>query len=273
MSGQTIVGAQTLFRGLAVLQAVADGAQSLPRIGETIGCSRSTTQRLVSALVEQRFLRSGPAHEFTLGSKLIELGFRARDTVPVAAIARRFIVALAVRTQDTVHLGTAEGAEVLYIDKIPGQRGLEMRSRVGHRMKLAVTGVGKALMLDMPPEQWRALHRAAMANLSGRGAARPWGAYLAEMRAYAAAGVAFDFAENEMGIHCVAAPVRDASHGIVAAISVASAAQHMPEARMRALAPEVAETARAISNELGWRGQPRQQQPSPGSNRRASKGG
>ncbi len=272
MSEQAIAGAQTLVRGLAVLQAVADGAQSLPRIGDAIGCSRSTTQRLVSALVEQRFLRCGPSHGYLLGAKLIELGFRARETVPVATVARRFLHALAVRTQDTVHLGVADGAEVLYIDKIPGQRGLEMRSRVGHRMKLAVTGVGKALMLDMAPEEWRTLHAAAVAPPAGRGAPRSPDAYLDEMHAYAAAGVAFDFAENEVGIHCIAAPVRDGSGGIAAAISVASAAQHMPEARMRALAPDVADTARAISAELGWNGQPIQQRAAPGRNRRASKG-
>ncbi len=249
MSEHVVAGTQTLYRGLAVLQAVADGADCLPRIGEAIGCTRSTTQRLVSALVEQRFLRTGPGHDYTLGSKLIELGFRAREMVPVATVARRFLVALAMRTQDTVHLGVTEGSEVLYIDKIPGQRGLEMRSRVGHRMPLAVTGIGKALMLDMTSEQWRRLHAAASAQAKHP---RCWDVYEADLRAYAGSGVAFDFAENEIGIHCVAAPVRDASGGIVAAISVASAAQHMPEDRMRALAPEVAEAARAISKELGW---------------------
>jgi DNA-binding IclR family transcriptional regulator len=254
MSEPAIIGAQTLIRGLAVLQAVADGANSLPRIGQSIGCTRSTTQRLVSALVERRFLRNGPDHGYALGSKLIELGFRARETVPVTALARRFIAALAARTQDTVHLGVADGAEVLYIDKIPGQRGLEMRSRVGHRMKLAVTGVGKALMLDMTPEQRHALHADALAHSGARSGLHPWPVYDAELRAYAASGVAFDLAENEIGIHCVAAPVRDAGGSIVAAISVASAAQHMPEARMRALAPDVAETAEAISMELGWAG-------------------
>ena len=99
-----------------------------------------------------------------------------------------------------------------------------------------------------------------------------WSAYAAALRGYAETGVAFDFAENELGIHCVAAPVRDAGNGIVAAISVASPAQHMPEARMRALAPEVAAAARAISNELGWNGQSGQQQAPPVRRRRPSRG-
>ena len=46
-----------------------------------------------------------------------------------------------------VELRIAENGEVFYLDKIPGTRGLEMRSRTGQRMPLASTGLGKALML------------------------------------------------------------------------------------------------------------------------------
>ncbi|WP_231873580.1 IclR family transcriptional regulator domain-containing protein [Acetobacter tropicalis] len=56
------------------------------------------------------------------------------------------------------------GVEVLYLDKIPGQRGLEMRSRIGKRMPLASTGLGKALMLDLPESEWRTLCNVALSH-------------------------------------------------------------------------------------------------------------
>ena len=43
----------------------------------------------------------------------------------------------------------------------PGTRGLEMRSRVGHRMPLASTGIGKAMMLDLGPDSWHTLFEAS----------------------------------------------------------------------------------------------------------------
>jgi DNA-binding IclR family transcriptional regulator len=244
-------GTQTLLRGLAVIEAVAGGARDLATLSRVLGLSRSTTQRLASALVKARYLRTENEH-YGLGAKLIELGFQAREQVSIVALARPVLEALAAQTRDTVHLGLPEGAEVLYLDKIAGQRGLEMRSRIGHRMPLALTGVGKALMLDMPEDQWLALHTAGLASVNSRGTPRPWNRYCEEMRVYAAQSVALDFAENEIGIHCVAAPVRDATGGVVAAISVASAAQHMPEDRMRLLVPDVAASAAAISRSLGW---------------------
>ena len=73
------------------------------------------------------------------------------------------------------------------------------------------------------------------------------------MTRYAQGGFTFDLEENEASIRCVAAPVRDASGAIVAALSVASTIPYMPHERMEELIPVVQREARAISEELGWR--------------------
>nr|WP_312509012.1 IclR family transcriptional regulator [Pseudomonas luteola] len=248
-------GAQALFRGLAVIDAIAQGARTLATIGEVIGCTRSTTHRLVTALVQAGYLRS-VAGQYQLGAKLIELGFKARDQLPLTNLARPHLQRLAALTQDTVHLGVREGGDVLYLDKLPGARGLEMRSRVGLRMPLALTGVGKALMLDLPESEWHLLYEEGIRRRAGQPGLRedftPWPDYLAQQQAYAAGGYTFDLEENELGIRCVAAPIRDASGAIVAALSVASAIPYMPEARLRDLCPDVIACARAISFDLGW---------------------
>ena len=177
------LGTQTLLRGMAIIEAVAEGAHTLSPIGDRIGCTRSTTHRLVTALVQAGYLRhsvtSGTGlRTYLLGPKLVEMGFLAREMLPVVQAARHHLQALATLTQDTVHLGIGEGTEVLYLDKIPGQRGLEMRSRIGKRMPMASTGVGKALMLDMPEAQWHALYDAALGHAATPNAALPvWDDY------------------------------------------------------------------------------------------------
>ena len=72
-------GTQTLMRGLAVVQAVADGARDLKELCARIGVARSTTHRLASCLVQERYLRVLPGVGYALGPKLIELGFQARE--------------------------------------------------------------------------------------------------------------------------------------------------------------------------------------------------
>lgn len=255
MEQQTTSGAQTLMRGLTIIQAVADGHHQLSTIGNAIGCTRSTTQRLASTLVKAGFLRQSGT-TYNLGSKLLEFGFQARESLSLPKIARPYLEKLASETLDTIHLGVREHDEVLYLDKISSQRGLEMRSRIGKRMPLALTGIGKALMLDMSAQEWRSLYQSALhQNNQFQNTAFNIETYLANMAVYAKQGVSFDFEENEKGIHCVAAPIRDASSKIIAAISVASALPYMPKQRMSELAPQLVESVQAISRQLGWNGQ------------------
>lgn len=249
-------GTQTLLRGLAILEAAAAGVRDLRSFGAVLGTTRSTTHRLVSSLVQARYLRQVQGG-YLLGPKLIELGTIALEQMPLTTVARPHLQALADETLDTIHLGVRDGDDVLYIDKIPGQRGLEMRSRVGHRMPLASTGIGKAMMLDLAPQSWRDLFDASRRTLAGV-SFRPDHSlepdtFLKRMATYSAGGYTFDLEENEISIRCVAAPVRDASGAIVAALSVASTIPYMPLERMDELIPVLQREARAISQELGWR--------------------
>ena len=84
------------------------------------------------------------------------------------------------------------------------------------------------------------------------GGQQGWEAFRERMRGYAAQGYAFDLEDNEPSIRCVAAPVRDASSGIVAAISVSSTVPYMSLERMDEMVPVVCDAAMRISAELGW---------------------
>jgi DNA-binding IclR family transcriptional regulator len=111
------------------------------------------------------------------------------------------------------------------------------------------TGLGKALILDHDEDArinfFRAEKSAQRISLSQQ-------EWLARMRGYSEAGYAFDLEENEDQVRCVAAPIRDVTGRIIAAISVSSAAQYMSDQRMQSLVKDVVEAARRISEDLGW---------------------
>ncbi|MFK3970702.1 IclR family transcriptional regulator [Pseudomonas sp. NPDC087358] len=249
-------GTQTLLRGLGVVQAVASGARDLKEIARLIGTTRSTTHRLASCLVEERYLRVLPQVGYLLGPKLIELGFQAREELPLAMLARPFLDELSALTGDTVHLAIRDGDDVLYLHKNPGRNGPEMRSRVGHRMPLARTGIGKALLLDSPESEWRRLYDISVPQGS-RNPLWPahqeqtWEQVRARMHEYVQGGYAFDLEDNEPSIRCVAAPVRDAGKRIVAGISIASTVPYMPLEKMAELVPVIMQVAARLSAELG----------------------
>lgn len=245
-----LAGTQTLVRGLDVISAVSDGHITVQAIAEALGLTRSTVHRLASTLVDQRFLNFTPRVGYSLGPKLLELGHRASGQISLTRTAHDYLVNLAHDTGDTVHLGIRDGAQALYLDKVPGGRRVEISSRIGDRHPLRSTGLGKALLLDDGPEGWAKVYDAEALTHPGYGVGRA--EWLRRMQAYAAGGYSFDLEENEDRIRCVAAPIRDAGGHIIGALSLSSAAQYMDDARMQALTPEVIATAQAISAEFGW---------------------
>ena len=242
-------GSQTLLRGLDVLEGVAEGPVSLGELASRLGLTRSTTHRLANALIERRYVSLVPGRGYQLGPKLLELGFQAQQQADLVQIARPRLEALAEGSEDTVHLGVLDGDRALYLDKIPGRRRIVISSRVGDRHPLTFTGLGKALLLDHDATRWKALFDLDQKNSAVRVDYDTW---LKRMQGYVAVGRAYDLEENEDQIRCVAAPIRDASGGILGAISVSSAAQYMDDERMESLTGEVVATADSISRELGW---------------------
>ena len=245
------LGSQTLIRGLDVIELVADGPIALGELADRLGLTRSTTHRLASALVDRRYLRFVPRSGYSLGPKLLELGFRVRDELDLPRVAAPQLERLALLTEDTVHLGILDRGRVQYLDKIAGKRRINISSRVGELQPVHSTGLGKALILDHDEESWENFFRAENSSQRTPDALAKW---LERMRTYARAGYAFDLEENEDQIRCVAAPIRDVAGRIIAAISVSSAAQYMNDERMQTLTTDVVETARRLSEDLGWIG-------------------
>lgn len=252
MSSKRVPASQTLVRGLDIIGAVAQGgAKDISIIAARTGMTYSTTHRLLSVLLEQNYIRKVTGKGYRLGSKLLSLGYQAYSQVDITRVARPYLELLANKTSDTVHLACDEFGTVLYLDKISGKRPVEISSRIGGSKPLVSTGVGKALILNMTEKQW--------ANLFDLGISTPGtfispldrSKWLDNMKKYAIHGYAFDLGENEGSIRCVAAPIYDASHKIIAAVSVSSTTEYMPDERMQNLVGAVKDAAKMVTTDLG----------------------
>ncbi|WP_138472217.1 IclR family transcriptional regulator [Poseidonocella sp. HB161398] len=236
---------QTLVRGLDVIDAVAQGATSLADIARATGMTYSTTHRFAAVLAERGYLRAPRGREYELGPKLIELGFQAYGEMDIVRIAHPYLTALAEEGGATVHLGMRSGAEVVYLDKIQGNRPVEINSRIGGRRPLTRTGIGMALLLDSEAGELDEV-------IAGNGGMAAPAAFRARMEEYREGGYALDLGDDSPAIRCVAAPVRDPLGRIAAAISLSSALTYMPEERIRELIPVVKAAAERISRAIGY---------------------
>jgi DNA-binding IclR family transcriptional regulator len=245
----TSQGSQTLLRGLDLLDIVAkEGPLPLAALTQRVGLTRSTTHRLAAALIERRYLDLIPAG-YVLGSKLLRMDVLARQQLTLPSVAREHIERLARETSDAVNLAVRQGQIVRYVDQVPGNRRVEVRSVIGETRPIRSTGLGKALILDDTPEQWRGLYRLEGLPTAGVVDEEEW---MRRMANYAAGGVAFDLEENEDRIRCLAAPIRGPNGAIIGALSLSTIAQYMDDARMQSLIEPVKAVAEAISVDMGW---------------------
>jgi DNA-binding IclR family transcriptional regulator len=250
-NAKALAGTQTLLRGLDIISAVAYNSLGLAELSKEVGLTRSTTYRLATALVDQRFLKFTPRVGYELGPKLLELGHLAARHMSLPRIAHDYLVQLARETGDIAHLGVMDNGRVLYLDKIPGSRRIEINSRIGDTQPLRSTGLGKAMLLDESEATMREVYQREGAKWPGYTVSEP--IWMDRMRSYKKSGFAFDLEENEDRIRCVAAPVRDAANRIIGAISVSSPAQYMDDERMNELSKVVLNTVREVSAEFGWK--------------------
>ncbi|MFE3836358.1 IclR family transcriptional regulator [Pseudogemmobacter sonorensis] len=250
-AAETPTRSQTLVRGLNIVNAVADAPASIAEIAMATGLTYATVHRIVSVLVEQRYLKTTDARLVALGPRLIELGFAAHAQMDLVRQARPWLETLARKTRDTIHLARLEDGEVSYLDKLSGTRAVEISSRIGGRKPAISTGVGKALILDRSNAQLTEMYRRDHHLMNYPIPLEEWSR---RMESYRTGDYAFDLGEDEASIRCVAAPVRDATRRIIASISVSSTVDYMDETRMRALVDEVRSAAAGISANLGYHG-------------------
>ncbi|MBB5157195.1 IclR family transcriptional regulator [Saccharopolyspora phatthalungensis] len=179
---------------------------------------KATLHRLLGDLVGARLLEKVDG-AYRLSRFVFELGMRASVERTLLEVAIPFLEELYERTHETVHLGVREGHEVVYVAKMGGHRQVTSPSRLGGRMPLHATAIGKAL-LAWAPEEVREdvlagrLRRCSPRTIVNRAVLRR------QLDDVLERGVAFEHEESAVGVTCVAAPVLGDYDEVLAGVSV-----------------------------------------------------
>jgi DNA-binding IclR family transcriptional regulator len=244
-----------LMRGLELLQLFTAAAprHTQAELAAALGVTRSAVFRIVYTLTQQGFLLHDPATRcYSLGPAVLRLGYgflAARDLLEVALPV---LERLRDATGWSAHLAVREGREVLYLLRVPTRRGQASIVHVGSRLPAEATAMGRVLLADLPEAEVMALYRGAAPRRAGAGGPASLAALLKRARADRASIVVAQFGSFEAGVASFAAPLRDVSGRVVAAINVTAAlADASGEARRGAVAEALRRAAGEISASLG----------------------
>ena len=244
---------QVLDRAVSLLAALGDG-RAERRLGEFshLGLNKSTVYRLLESLRGHGMVELDPGTgRYRLGLRLFELGMQAVGRMELTRCAQAPLETLVQQTGETAHLGVLDKGEVVYLARAESPHALRMPSAVGRRSPAYCTGIGKALLAELPePEVREYLAGTPLKALTRRTLSDP-GDLLRELKAVRARGYSVDDEEIYPGVRCVAAPVRDHSGTVVAGVSVAGPATRMRRDQIAGVAERVMAAAADISGRLG----------------------
>ncbi len=244
-----VKGAQTLMRALDILDEVIDGPVRAVDLARKLDMSKTTAHRLAHALKSRDYL-SSTSDGFALGPKLMQLGVLAGEQVDLVRHARPIMTRLSEETGFCVFAGMREGDWSRHLERVTGTQRLRVATAPGDRRPIAETGLGKALILDEPEDEWKRLYRLSQ---GGRVAADKMDAWLERMRQFRDADQVRHESELGDGVRSIASPVRNAKGSICLALSIASAAQYLTDENSEELAARVRATADEISELAGYR--------------------
>jgi IclR family transcriptional regulator, acetate operon repressor len=239
-------------KAIAVLEAVgrAGGPHPLADIAARAGVAKPNAHYILQTLIAADFVTSDGAGRYGAGTRLLALASEVAGDARGRHNLTAVLEALQAQTRQTVHLAVRSGIEAVYLAKVDSPQPYQMASRVGMRVPLHCTSIGKCLLAWLgEAEREQIVAQLPFDRRTSRTLTTPQ-ALLEELVRVRERGFSIDDEENETSIRCVGAPVLDPSGRPTAAVSVSALTHDLSPAAADALGPVLISAAQGLSRHL-----------------------
>jgi IclR family KDG regulon transcriptional repressor len=237
--------------GLLSLVAQAPGL-GVTELSKRSGITKARAFRLLSTLEERGFVqRQVEGAVYQLGKAALLVGMAAVTQVSLVRQAAKYLEALGARFNENVQVRVRDGIETVCVARWECTHDLRIHTSVGSKRPLHAGASGKLLLAFSPDSVSEAVLGGELTKFTAATLSRT--RLLQDLGRIRKQGYAVSHGEVASDVVSVAAPVRDSSGQVIAAISVSAPASRVQDNEARFVDPLV-ESARSLSAELGWRG-------------------
>jgi DNA-binding IclR family transcriptional regulator len=217
-------GTQAITRSLHILScfSFARPIWSATELSDRLGLTLPTTKRILKALESERILiQCAGAGVYELGLRVFELGMVASSRILLLRQTKEVLIKLREETNETVHLATVDGDDILYIKKLESPDVFGITSPDGLRRPLTTGSLGKAILSTYSPSMLEAyLSDHKLTAYTPRSITDPKN-YFKELKKVKEQGFAVDQEELIHGVCGVAAPITVGKKAAIGGIAVA----------------------------------------------------
>ena len=221
-------------------------------LAQALGLPKATVHGLLCSLVEGGVLHRLPSGRYRLGWRIPLLNRVLMESVPLRLEARPRMARLAELYGETVHLAVLERGRVLYLEKQQGNRAIQVNiTGVGAYLYAHASALGKVLLSGLSEKEVIAVVRTHGLPAITPNTITTLEELLSELRGVRERGYAYDLEEYLPDLCCVAAPIRDHTGEVIAALSFSVPKYRFLEMK-QAYRNVIVEAAKEISEALGY---------------------
>ncbi|PKO00095.1 MAG: hypothetical protein CVU42_04965 [Chloroflexi bacterium HGW-Chloroflexi-4] len=256
MRDQTEYNVRAVERALQILNSFDDSnpERGISEISEAIGLHKATTHRILTTMLNMGFIeRTADGQKYRLGIQMIDLGFKVLRRMDLRRESVPFMKKFIDEWDEAIDLSVFQDKQVLYVEVLQSHQTLTIAAAVGQRLPVHCTSTGKLFLAYASEKDLQAILRTPLQAYTKNTVVSPE-KLLEELAHIREKGYAFDHEEYEEGIRAVAAPIRNYTGVVIAAISVPAPVRRMSDERMAQISKTLCEYADTISRRLGWNG-------------------
>ncbi|WP_137926390.1 IclR family transcriptional regulator [Cupriavidus sp. 2SB] len=245
-----------LERGLRLLAefSARDRVLSAADLSRRLDVPRSTVFRLLATLESTGYVeRADGGREYRLGLAVLRLGFDYLASLELTELGAPLLNRLRDDIEYPCNLVVRDGRSVVYVAKAAASRPFASNVNVGARLPAHATVLGHVLLEDLSIAQLRELYPEAQLQVYSDNTPRTVEALFALVQQVQQRG--YDLQEGffETSISTIAAPVRDRTGKVVAALGTTVPASRLPAEELQGMTDKVRESAGELSRLLGYR--------------------
>lgn len=245
---------QSLTRGLSILEALAkaEGGLTLTDLVHRVQLPPSTTHRLLATLEKMGYVyQAGDLGLWYVGLQAFAVGTTFLSNRDFVAQSHSYMRRLMEQAGETANLAILDGTEAVFIAQVQCHEMMRTLVKLGSRVPLHASGVGKAIFAALADEQIDAILKVVgLPRITDNTIVAPETMWAA-LRVIRQRGYSFDDEEHARATRCVAATIYDEHAEPLGAISLAGPVSRLTDERIRQLGPVVARTAEELTRQLG----------------------
>ena len=242
--------AERLFDILELL--VDHGSLGLMEISKALNLNKSTTHRILNSLIYMGYVKQNEeSRKYECTFKLVNIASKIMSRIDIVSLVRPYLRELMETTKETVHFVAQDGLDAVYIDKVESfTNNIQMVSRIGNRIPLYCSGVGKAMVAEMSASEALNIWNNSDIKKLTPYTITEYEDFISTLDTVRKQHYALDNEENEIGVKCIAASLQNPIDKTRYAFSISAPISRMDSERIQELSAYVLKTKEKIETEI-----------------------